>query len=225
MQAEPNIIWPQLTKFVSQLNHDLRNHLNAVELQAAFLNEIVTDPEAKREVERLRQMTGDLCRHLQHLSGSLAQIRPIPLRYRATDFVEDLRTKLAREQPEMAPEIDWQSSLGEEEVEIDPQLLEEAFLELFRNAAMHGRGKGVLGFQTRGTNGAVEFVLREPKTQFEDKTEDWGNRPLGKIRSGHYGLGLFRARGIFEAHHGIFRAQFDPAAAALTTIVALPLAS
>jgi K+-sensing histidine kinase KdpD len=141
------------------------------------------------------------------------------------DFVEDLRTKLAQEQPEMAPGIDWQCSLGEEEVEIDPQLLQEAFLELFRNAGMHGRAEGVLGFQARRTSGAVEFVLREPKTQFKDETEDWGNRPLGKIHSGHYGLGLFRARGIFEAHHGIFRAHFDPAAAALTTIVALPLAS
>jgi hypothetical protein len=48
-QLEPKISWPEVTKFIGQLNHDLRNHLNGVELQAAFLGEIVEDPEVKRK--------------------------------------------------------------------------------------------------------------------------------------------------------------------------------
>ena len=50
LQTEPNIGWSELTKFVGQLNHDLRNHLNAIELQAAFLSEI----RERRGSERAR---------------------------------------------------------------------------------------------------------------------------------------------------------------------------
>lgn len=223
VQAEPNISWTELTKFVGQLNHDLRNHLNAVELQAAFLGEIVQEPEGKGEIKRLREMTGDLCAHLQRLSASLARIQPNTMRYLAAEFVEDLRAKLALEQPELAGEVEWKSSLGEEALEIDPHLLQEAFLELFCNASQHGRAEGALVFEARREGEAIEFILREPKTKFDGATENWGGRPLGQIRSGHYGLGLFRARSIFEAHHGTLRAQFDPAASTLVTTVALPL--
>jgi light-regulated signal transduction histidine kinase (bacteriophytochrome) len=223
MQAEPNISWTELRKFVSQLNHDLRNHLNAVELQAACLSEIVREPETDSEIKRLREMTGALCAHLQRLSASLARIQPNTMGYRAAEFFEDLRSKLGLEEPELAAEMEWKSSLGEEALEIDPHLLQEAFLELFCNAAAHERGEGALIFESRREGESIEFILREPKTKFDGETENWGGRPLRQIRSGHYGLGLFRARSIFEAHHGTLRAQFDPAVSSLVTTVSLPI--
>jgi signal transduction histidine kinase len=216
-------LWTELTKFVGQLNHDLRNHLNAVELQAACLSEIIQDPEAGDEIKRLREMTGDLCAHLQRLSALLAGIQPDTMQYPAAEFVEDLRAKLVLDQPELAPEVEWKSSLGGENLKIDPHLLQEAFLELFCNAAAHERGEGVLVFESHRDGESIEFILREPKTKFDGGTENWGERPLRQIRSGHYGLGLFRARSIFEAHHGTLRAQFDPAASILVTTVSLPL--
>jgi light-regulated signal transduction histidine kinase (bacteriophytochrome) len=220
--TEPNILWPEVTKFVRQLNHDLRNYLNAVELQTALLGEIVEEPEAKGEIKRLREMTGAINAHLHRLSAKLARIRPELMRYRAADFAEDLRAKLNLEQPEQSAAIDWRVSLGEEALEIDPQLLTEAFLELFANAGTHGRGKGPLVFEIRAAGQVVELSLREPKAQLNGATDQWGARPLQEMRSGHYGLGLFRARGIFEAHHGQYRVHFDPAASVLQTTVTLP---
>jgi light-regulated signal transduction histidine kinase (bacteriophytochrome) len=221
-QAEPNILWPEVTKFVRQLNHDLRNHLNAVELQSAFLGEIVGESEAKEEIKRLREMTGEVNAHLHRLSAKLAKIRPELMNYPATDFAQDLRAKLNLEQPEQSAAIDWKISSGEEMLEIDPQLLTEAFLELFANAWAHGREEGPLDFEVRTRGQTVEFSLREPKGQLNGATEQWGARPLQQVRSGHYGLGLFRARGIFEAHHGQYRVHFDPTAAVLETLVTLP---
>ncbi len=220
--AEPKILWSEVTKFIGQLNHDLRNHLNAVELQAAFLNEIVTEPEAKEELKRLRGMTGEVGNHLQKLSSLLGKVQVSMMSYAAAEFVEDLQSKLALELPEQAAAVEWQVSLGAEALEIDPQLLQEAFLELFRNAFAHERGEGPLLFEARSVGEMVEFTLREPKANFEGDLENWGLRPLGRLRHGHYSLGLFRARVIFEEHHGTFRAQFDPAAATLVTTVALP---
>jgi K+-sensing histidine kinase KdpD len=221
-QTEPKISWPEVVRFIGQLNHDLRNHLNGIELQSAFLGEIVEQPEAKSEVVRLREITGEMGAHLQRLSSSLAKIRPATMPYQARDFVEDLRAKLATGQPEQSAAMNWMVSLGEETIEIDPQLLQEAFLELIGNAFTHGRGEGALFFEARSAGPAIEFVLREPKTKFEETTDDWGARPLTKLRHGHYALGLHRARSIFEAHHGSLQAHFDPAALVLTTTVALP---
>jgi light-regulated signal transduction histidine kinase (bacteriophytochrome) len=224
-ETVPDIPWPVLTKFVSQLTHDLRNHLNAVELQAAFLNEIGTDEEIKAEIKRLREMTGQFAAHLQKLSVSLKSPAPQTMTYAAKEFVEDLRDRTEREQPELAAAIDWRDSLGAEAFQIDPQLLQEAFHELFVNAATHDRAEGAVTFESRSRGDTIEFVLREPKSGgFSSNTENWGKRPLETVRRGHYGLGLFRARGIFQAHAGTLQAQFDPAASVLITTVALPRA-
>ena len=94
-QSEPNISWPEVTKFVGQLNHDLRNHLNAIELQAAFLSEIVRGPGSEGEIKRLREMTGDLGAHLQRAFRAVwRKFSRNTMRYPAADFVEDLRAKL-----------------------------------------------------------------------------------------------------------------------------------
>lgn len=220
--SQPTIEWPTVTEFIAQLNHDLRNHLNALELQAAFLSEIVEQPEAKDEVKRLREMTAELGTHLQRLSAQLAKVQITPMTYQALELVEDLRARVTREFSEQSSSIEWKDSLGAEPISIDPSLLLEAFIELFRNAFTHGRGKAALSFEARSTNDGIEFILREPKTKFEVDTVNWGVRPLGKIRQGHYGLGLYRARGIFEGHHGNLRAEFDPSSSSLVTTVTLP---
>ncbi|HEX4665897.1 MAG TPA: hypothetical protein VH207_04805 [Chthoniobacterales bacterium] len=223
-EAEPKISWTDLRKFVGQLNHDLRNHLNALELQAAFLNEIVEQPEAKEELNRLRNLTSEVGAQLQKLSNQLGKIQVNPMPYLAAEFVEDLRASLVLAAAEEAAGIQWKVSLGAEKIEADPLLLQEAFLELFRNAFAHDRGQDPLVFEARAAGDRLEFALCEPKAKFAGSTENWGELPLGRVRHGHYSLGLFRARGIFEAHHGTFRAQFDPASSILVTTVELPIA-
>jgi K+-sensing histidine kinase KdpD len=223
--TEPKILWPEVTKFIGQLSHNLRNHLNAVELQIAFLGEIAEGPEARAEITRLREMTREMCAHLQKLSATIEKVEPQTIRYPAADFVEDLRTKLTLELPERSTAIDWNVSLGGEMLEIDPELLSEAFVELFANADRHGCTEGALVFGVRREDNAIECSLREPKTQFNGATEDWGARPLQHPCKGHYGLGLFRARSIFEAHHAHYRVHFDPAASILCTTVLFPARS
>ena len=72
-------------------------------------------------------------------------------------------------------------------------------------------------------NGKFAFTLREPKAGSALSTENWGREPLGKVRQGHYGLGLNRVRVILEAHGGELRAQYDPTASELVTTVTLPI--
>ncbi|HET9856838.1 MAG TPA: hypothetical protein VFP99_03315, partial [Chthoniobacterales bacterium] len=52
----PGVPWVDMVNFVRQLSHDLRNNLNAVELQSAYLAELAEEGEMKTEVQRLREM-------------------------------------------------------------------------------------------------------------------------------------------------------------------------
>ena len=224
-QSDPTIPWPRVTAFIRQLNHDLRNHLNAIELQSAFLGEIVENGEAKFEIKRLREMTAEMGAHLQRLSSQLADIHLNPMPYEAAELMEDLRGRIAAAHPQEAATIQWTLSLGNESLEGDPQLLLEAFTELLENALAHGRGSSAIVCRAEIVDSNFIFTLCEPKSAPLTTDADWGAEPLGQPRGGHYALGLFRARGIFQAHHGTMQAEYDSAEKTLLITVRLPLSA
>lgn len=219
----PQIPWNDFVRFAGQLSHDLRNHLNSIELQATLLAELADDPELKSEVKRLREMVSETGRALQKLTTTLNPPRPQLMPYRAADFIQDLRGDIATALPQENASIEWDVQLGDETMEIDPQGLEQAALELFTNAAQHARGIGNLSAQARIEAGRFILELREPKQTFNLPTENWGGTPLCSGKRGHYGLGLHHARVIVESQQGELRAQYDPGTSALITTISVPL--
>lgn len=216
---------PDVVRFVRQLGHDLRNHLNAAELQSAYLAEIAEDPELKEEIKRLRAMISEMGASLQRVTSALSAARLTLMPYAAADFVEDLREKLAADYPDESAKIEWSVQVGgDTTLEIDPQSLQPALMELFANAFRHDRAEGVISVEARIQNDRFALTIREPKRSFERLTENWGREPLRTIRQGHYGLGLHRSRAIIEAHVGQLNAHYDSPASSLITTVVLPLA-
>ena len=218
-----SVPWVDAVRFIRQLSHDLRNHLNAIELQSAYISELEGDANLKGEVNRLREMISRLTAALQQVSGALGEVKPDLISYRASDFVEDLRKKIAQEFPNNRPEISWDVQPGNAVLNIDPQLLQEAIVELFANAFRHDPGKDALIAEARIDKNRFLLTLREPKIRFELSTENWGREPLRKVSHGHYGLGLNRVRTIVEAHGGEIHAQYDPKTSTLVTALILPL--
>lgn len=214
--------WIDIVRFVRQLSHDLRNHLNAAELQSAYVSELVESEELKKEISRLRQLMAAIATNLQQVSVALAPVKPTLMLYAAADFLEHLKQKadFARD----PTKVIWEIELGDAMLNIDPVLLQQAFLELFANAFQHEPAVGALVARAYIDNGRFIFRLREPKTRFDLSTENWGREPLRKLNRGHYGLGLSRVRAIVEAHGGEFGARYDAAASALLTTLTLPLA-
>ncbi len=208
--------------FVRQFSHDLRNHLNAAELQSAFLGDLAETPELKNELQRLRGMLSEMGGSLQRLTNSMAAIKLTPIPYEADTFLQDLRQKVALEFPEQSGTIDWEEKVGSRTLNIDPQILQQAFLELFANAFQHDPGSGQLTAKAELKDGEFVFTLREPKKLFAASTENWGREPFGRVSHGHYGLGLHRARHIFEAHGGRLQAHYDQPSSFLITTVTLP---
>jgi len=170
-------------------------------------------------------MVSGMASTLQRLARDVGEVKPNLISYRATDFMEDLRRKIDHDFPKQNTEITWDIQPGNAMLNVDPQLLQEVFTELFANAFRHDRGKGPLLAKGKIDNHQFLFTLHEPKDRFDLATQNWGREPLRKISLRHYGLGLNRMRAIVEAHGGKLHAQYDPNASALITTLTLPVAS
>ena len=221
---EIQLSMPELVKFVRQLAHDLRNHLNAAELQSAYLLEIAENNELRDEIKRLRGMIAQVGSNLQGLTAALSQPRLTEMPYEAKDFIEDLQQKISTDFPDTNEQVKWETDVGEATLNIDPQLLLPAFAELFANAFRHERGEGPIVATARTDKKRFTFTVLEPKPTFDGSTENWGREPLRALGQGHYGLGLYRVRATIEAHGGQFTAHHDKKAGSLLTTVTLPLA-
>ncbi|MFN2476933.1 MAG: sensor histidine kinase [Chthoniobacterales bacterium] len=221
--ADIEVPMADVVRFIRQLSHDLRNHLNAAELQSAYLKEIVEDAEAKGEIQRLRSMVSELGAALQKLTTLMAPVKLTQMPYEAGAFIEDLQQKVTQQFPEAANAFEWSAVGLAGTFEIDPQLLQQAMLELFANALLHGRGTGNIHVAAEVAGHDFRFAMREPKATFEALTANWGREPFKRVKHGHYGLGLARARSIIEAHGGNLTARFEPDASALVTEVSLPM--
>ena len=217
-----NVAWSDVVRFIRQLSHDLRNHLNAIELQSAYIGELEREDEIKSEIKRLHGMVAGLTSALQSLSKAVSEIKPNSIAYRAADLVEDLRKKIDHDFSGGNTAITWDIQIGNAMLNVDPQLLQEALGELFANAFRHNCDKCALVAIARLEKNRLLFTLREPKSGFDLPTENWAREPLRRVSHGHYGLGLNRVRAIVQAHGGEMYAQYDPDVSALSTTLVLP---
>jgi K+-sensing histidine kinase KdpD len=218
----PAIPWTDGVRFIRQLSHDLRNHLNAIELQSAYISELESNEEVKNEIKRLREMIFGMTSTLQWLSKAVSEVKPTPISYPAADFVEDLRNRVSLDFSGETAAITWNIQLGDAVLNIDPQLLQEAFTELFANASRHDYGKSAVIATAKIDEKQFVFTLEEPKARFDLSTDNWGREPLRKVSQGHYGLGLNRVRAIVEAHDGEMCAQYDSKNSMLVIRLTLP---
>jgi len=220
-----NVPFPRVTGLVRQLTHDVRNGLNNVDLQAAFLQEIVTDPQALPEIKRLRAMVSDAAKMLQAFSATFWLAEPHFITYSAAIFIEDFRSRLAKALPEQASEVNWKVKLGDESISVDIEMIFRGLSEFFKNAFQFRDGRQPIEVSVHADHCHLLIDLIEHKTSVPSEPEGWGVEPLVSTRRGGFGMGLFHARRILSAHKGDAVATFDPAAERLTTRLSLPLAS
>src|SRR5499427_10963425 len=88
--------WSDTVRFVRQLCHDLRNDLNALELQSAYIGELTQDQELTSEIKRLREVVSGLNSTLQLLSRAVGEVAPNVVTYPAVEFLADMRTQVER---------------------------------------------------------------------------------------------------------------------------------
>ncbi|MBA2586358.1 MAG: ATP-binding protein [Chthoniobacterales bacterium] len=170
-------------------------------------------------------MMAQLATALQKLSVTVADLRLTEMQYEALAFVEDLRAKVSTEFPDQSASINWQITKLDGLINVDPQLLLEAMLELFRNALQHSRGDGDIIVRAGSDGTHFKMELEEPKKDFAAQPGSWGREPFRHVQHGRYGLGLHRVCRVIGAHGGKFKATYDPGRSALITSVLLPKVS
>ncbi len=219
MTAFPDVSWTRIAGFVRQHTHDLRNELNGLDLEAALLADIVTDPEALEGVARMRAEIRKIAANLRVLSAKFADSRPNLLRLPAQELFLIWQDQL-REMPAKSA-VEWTGSLGTEQVNVDPMALAAAFREMLANAQAFGTG-APLRATARASDGRVVFELREPKVDSVDPAR-WGRNPFVSTHRGRYGLGLCGVVSAIEASGGEIGWSFDADGAELVTTVSFPI--
>src|SRR5438094_10087282 len=81
-----SVPWNDAVRFIRQLSHDLRNHLNAIELQSTYIGELTDNAAVKDEIKRLREMISGFTTTLQKLPRGLADVKASLIPYRAADL-------------------------------------------------------------------------------------------------------------------------------------------
>ncbi len=222
--AGVDVPFQRVSTFVRQVTHDVRNSLNAMELQAAYVLELVDDPEAVEEIRRLRTQIQQSARTLQALSAHFWLPQPSLIEYSAAIFAEDFRDRLAKKYPERAPCVQWTVEVGNESISTDIELIFAALAEVFSNAFHFSEKDGTITARAFSKNGQFVIELQESRSSAPESPEKWGAEPFVSTRRGAYGLGLFRTRMILAAHGGDLQYSYDPGSGLLTARISLPLA-
>jgi signal transduction histidine kinase len=220
MHSVAELPWSRVAAFVRQHTHDVRNDLNSLDLESSLLSDIVTDDEAKESISRMRRQIRQCATKLKALSAKFSDPRPIPGPISARDLFE-----IWREQAEDLNEpleMSWDSKLGEESVSVDVALVALALHELLENASTFSAGAKIAASAFSNEDAAI-FELEESKPEPVDP-KGWCINPLQSNRRGGYGLGLWQAQRIVQAHGGELKQRYIPEGKSLVSTVRLPFA-
>jgi len=214
---------PRLVGFVRQVTHDVRNGLNAIDLQAAFAAEIAGEGEVAEELGKRRRMVTHVTREMQELSGRFGELRPVLMQYPVQEFLQGLKEAVEVEFENQAKRIVWEVKVGDEEMEMDYTLLLAALMELARNAILFREGDQAIHFTTWSDRGNVIFEVSQSRSQPVLEADQWGREPLVSGRRGGYGLGLFYVRRILDTLGGTLEPGYDAKSGELRVRLSLPL--
>ena len=222
--AAPQVPFERVVSMVRHLTHDARNGLNSVDLQAAYVSELVMDDETRAEMKRLRSMISSTTKLFQSLSARFWVASPQFVTYSAPIFMEDFRDRLKRTLPDHAGEIVWTEDIAEISIRVDIEMIFSGLSEFFKNAFDFREAGQEVAAHATTKNGHFVIELREGKTVLPSAVAEWGVDPLVSTRRAGYGLGVFHARQILALHDVDLAFDFDSAAGRLTTRVTFPIA-
>lgn len=214
MLSDPEIPAARVAHFIRQHTHDVRNGLNGLDLEAALLQDIVTEEEGRESVARLRQQLRAVAAQLRTLAARFHDPQPHLAPLAARELL-----LIWREQNTSLPaslEIVWEDQVGDELLRVDAGLMAEIFRELLGNAVAFP-ATGPLTASARSEGGGVIFELREPKSAPVDVT-GWGEAPFSSTRRGGYGLGLWTVRRLAAANGAQITREFLPAGMLVTRV-------
>ncbi len=197
--------------------HEIKNHLNTLNLNLQLLAEDFQNPENQRErraLTRVQKLQGE-CQRLVDLSNDFlqfARIKEVPLQSgdlgKLVEEMIDFFTPTAR-----AANIDIKTFLPADlpALQLNNEMFRQALLNLMLNAVQAMPQGGELTFQAAVENSHVCLSLIDTGAGIAPDLLPKIFRPFfsTKAKSDGSGLGLPTTRKIIEAHHGVIDVQSE----------------
>jgi signal transduction histidine kinase len=197
--------------------HEIKNHLNTLNLNLQLLGEDFQNPETQRErraLTRVQKLQGE-CQRLVDLSNDFlrfARIKDVPLEPgdlgKLVAEMIDFFTPTAR-----AASIDIKSFLPADlpTLQLNKEMMRQALLNLMLNAVQAMPQGGELTIQALVENHHVVLSLIDTGIGIAPETLPKIFRPFfsTKSKAGGSGLGLPTTRKIIEAHRGTIEVQSE----------------
>ena len=197
--------------------HEIKNHLNTLNLNLQLLGEDFANPENQRErraLTRVQKLQGE-CQRLVELSNDFlrfARLRELALELgdlgKVVEEMIDFFTPTAR-----AANIDIKTFLPADlpALMLNKEMFRQALLNLMLNAAQAMPSGGELTFQASIGSGQVLLGLIDTGTGIAPEVLPKIFRPFysTKAKTGGTGLGLATTKKIIEAHGGMIDVQSE----------------
>lgn len=213
-----------IASFLRLLSHDVRNDLNAVDLLTAYIQDVSGAEPIRGELGQLRTAIRYGSERMHRLSRAFDMPRVDAIELPLHVLMDDLRAQMLSANSEVESRLQWMIEDESTNVFVDPTLVMEVFRELADNALAFSPCDSRVTVTVSGNAGhcfewRFAHNLREPS----GNPDNWGRSPFLSARRGHYGLGLFRARRIIDAHKGSIEFMHDRKTEVLSAVVRFPL--
>lgn len=221
--ARVAVSFETIAGFLRLLSHDVRNDLNAVDLLTAYIQDISGAEPIRGELDQLRTAIRYGSERMHRLSRAFDIPRIEAIEIPVHVLIEDLRSRMMASKPEADARLLWNVEDENANIYVDPTLALEVFCELTDNAlafSTHESSVSVRVFRNEGD--VFSWCFEQGMHEAPLHPDQWGRVPFLSARRGHYGLGLFRARRIIEAHKGSIEFSHDRRTERLSTVVHLP---
>lgn len=206
--------------FLRLLSHDVRNDLNAVDLLTAYIQDISGAEPIRGELDQLRTAIRYGSERMHRLSRAFDVPRIESLELPVHVLIEDLRSRVLACKPEAEARLVWSVEDENASIDLDPTLALEVFFELVDNAlAFSAHDSAVSVSVSRSEDDVLCWRFEQAMKDPPSHPEQWGRVPFLSARRGHYGLGLFRARRIVDAHKGAIEFSHDRRTERFSTVV------
>jgi signal transduction histidine kinase len=215
--------WTNLTEFIRQLIHDVRNDLNAVELETVLLEDSLQNrPATGSDLAAIRSTVRESERRLRRLSAKLRVISPQFSPVLAEDLFAQVRGVV--EEASLLTKLDeWKFNAPGAVVDGDLELLSAAIREIIGNAAQYREDEGRIVVAAMSAGRDLQIQILESKSAKPKEFEGWGLKPFTHVHPGGFGLGLHYTLRIAAAHGGTVERTYNEKAHTLTTTLSLPL--
>jgi hypothetical protein len=213
----------RVAAFMRQFAHDLHNDLNALDLAATYITEIIDDESAREELTRQRVTIHHISEALENASLHIQKPVPVRLLLGTRDLLEGLHERSVQLHPVELKSVAWQIESAEGQIEADFEMCCHALAEIFKSILNRRDENGSISFGAFCRDGLLRIAVEAACVEPPEALEQLGIEPFAVVGRRYYGIGLFYAGRVAAAHGGNLKVHHDAARNQLIVELFLPL--